>query len=175
MWWQAQPDAYHSINRWVSWHRCFIDGLAQWGHVIVRCTNVLHYYWPLWCRTGRATTCEGFSRPHRNTTYVDAAYCYRPCSVVCPSVCHSTEPYNKSSAVAEMGDRLATRDIGRKEGAAVPPLEGVLGLHLAQCGLGRGRPPCHVASWSIQPFGHNTRAEKWGGTVPRFGGSWIPI
>jgi len=22
-------------------------------------------------------------RPHRSTTYVDAAYCYRPCSVVC--------------------------------------------------------------------------------------------
>jgi len=27
---------------------------------------------------------------------------------------------NKSSAVAEMGDRLATIDIGRKVGAAVP-------------------------------------------------------
>jgi len=25
-------------------------------------------------------------RPHRNTTYVDAAYCYRPTSVVCLSV-----------------------------------------------------------------------------------------
>jgi len=28
-------------------------------------------------------------RPHRSTTYVDAAYCYRPSSVVCPSVCRS--------------------------------------------------------------------------------------
>jgi len=27
---------------------------------------------------------------------------------------------NKSSAVAEMGDRLATTDMGRKVGAAVP-------------------------------------------------------
>jgi len=25
-------------------------------------------------------------RPHRSTTYVDAAYSYRPCSVVCRSV-----------------------------------------------------------------------------------------
>ena len=25
-------------------------------------------------------------RPHRSTTYVDAAYCYRPSSVVCRSV-----------------------------------------------------------------------------------------
>jgi len=25
-------------------------------------------------------------RPHRSTTYVDAAYCYRPSSVVCLSV-----------------------------------------------------------------------------------------
>ena len=30
-------------------------------------------------------------RPHRSTTYVDAAYCYRPSSVVCRSVCHSSE------------------------------------------------------------------------------------
>jgi len=35
-------------------------------------------------------------RPHRSTTYVDAAYCYRPSSVVCRSVClsvcHASEP-----------------------------------------------------------------------------------
>jgi len=30
-------------------------------------------------------------RLHRSTTYVDAAYCYRPSSVVCRSVCHSSE------------------------------------------------------------------------------------
>jgi len=29
-------------------------------------------------------------RPHRSTT---VAYCYRPSSVVCRSVCHSSEPY----------------------------------------------------------------------------------
>jgi len=38
-------------------------------------------------------------RPHRRSTYVDAAYCYRPSSVVCRSVgwsvCHSSEPYKK--------------------------------------------------------------------------------
>jgi len=31
--------------------------------------------------------------PHRNSKYVDAAYCYRPSSVVCLSVCHTSEPY----------------------------------------------------------------------------------
>ena len=31
-------------------------------------------------------------RPHRSTTYADAAYCYRPSCVVCLYVCHSTEP-----------------------------------------------------------------------------------
>jgi len=31
-------------------------------------------------------------RPHRSTTYVDAAYSYRPSSVVCLSVCHASEP-----------------------------------------------------------------------------------
>jgi len=30
--------------------------------------------------------------PHRSTTYVDAAYCYQPSSVVCRSVCHTNEP-----------------------------------------------------------------------------------
>jgi len=31
-----------------------------------------------------------------------------------------------------------------------------LGPHLTQCRLGRGLPPYQMASWSIQPFGHNT-------------------
>ena len=41
-------------------------------------------------RSGEA--CSGLflvlflTRPHRSTTYVDAAYCYRPSSVVCRSV-----------------------------------------------------------------------------------------
>ena len=30
-----------------------------------------------------------YFRPHRSTTYIDAAYCYRPSSVVCRSVCLS--------------------------------------------------------------------------------------
>jgi len=35
-------------------------------------------------------------RPHRSTTYVDAAYCYRPSGVVCRSVCHTSEPCKNS-------------------------------------------------------------------------------
>ena len=35
-------------------------------------------------------------RAHRSTTYVDAAYCYRPSSAVCRSVCHTSEPYKNS-------------------------------------------------------------------------------
>jgi len=31
-------------------------------------------------------------RPHRSTTYVDVAYFYRLSSVVCQSVCHTSEP-----------------------------------------------------------------------------------
>jgi len=34
---------------------------------------------------------------------------------------------------------------------------GGLGPHLTQCGLGRGLPLHQVASWSIQPFGHNCK------------------
>jgi len=40
---------------------------------------------------------------------------------------------NNCSAAAEMGDRLATIDMGRKLGEAVPPFGGWgLGLHLTQ-------------------------------------------
>jgi len=54
---------------------------------------------------------------------------------------------NKSSAVAEMGDRMATIDMGRKVGrgccgGAVSPL----GHHLTQCGLGQGLPLYQLAS-----------------------------
>ena len=67
--------------------------------------------------------------------------------------------FNNSSAVAEMGDRLATVDTGRKVGRLLCPFRGEeLGPHLTQCGLRRGLSPYQVASWSIQPFGHNTPA-----------------
>ena len=48
---------------------------------------------------------------------------------------------NKSSVVAEMGDRLATIKMDRKVGADVPLFLGELGPHLIQCRLGRGVPP----------------------------------
>jgi len=35
-------------------------------------------------------------RPHDSTTQVDAAYCYRPSSVVCQSVYHTSEPCKNS-------------------------------------------------------------------------------
>jgi len=55
------------------------------------------------------------------------------------------EKSNKRSAVAEMGYRLATIDMGRKlEGCA--PFEGELGAHVTQCGLRRGLPSYQVAS-----------------------------
>jgi len=53
---------------------------------------------------------------------------------------------NKCSAVAEMGDRLATIAMGRKLGALLPFGEGELGSHVTQCRLGRALPPYQVAS-----------------------------
>jgi len=49
----------------------------------------------------------------------------------------------KSSAVAEMGDRLATVDIDRKvgEGLLCPFFYEELGSNLTQCRLSRGLPP----------------------------------
>jgi len=62
----------------------------------------------------------------------------------------------KSSAVAEMGDHLATVDIAQKVGAAVFFHGDELGPHLTHCCLGQGLPLYQVASSSIQLFGHNT-------------------
>jgi len=45
-----------------------------------------------------------------------------------------------------MGNRLATIDMGRKEGAAVSLSGGGLVPHLTQCGLGRDLRPYQVAS-----------------------------
>jgi len=55
--------------------------------------------------------------------------------------------YNKSSAVAEMGDRLATIDMDRKLGA-LPLLGGARSPSntMSQCRLSRGLPPYQVTS-----------------------------
>jgi len=60
---------------------------------------------------------------------------------------YTLDTCNKSSALAEMGDRLTTTDMGRKVGeAAVGSAGSPLGHHLTQCGLGRGLPLYQVAS-----------------------------
>ena len=57
---------------------------------------------------------------------------------------------------------VITIDMGRKKGGAVCPFRGELEPRLIQCGLGRGLLPYHVASSSIQPFGHNKHGPKTG-------------
>jgi len=56
---------------------------------------------------------------------------------------HNTD---KSSAVAEMGDRLATIGMHQKWRGAPVGAGSSLGPHLTQCGLGRGLPLYQVAS-----------------------------
>ena len=48
-----------------------------------------------------------FIRPHHGTTYIDAAYSYRPSSVVCRSVCHTSDPA-KTTAPIELPFGLRT-------------------------------------------------------------------
>ena len=62
---------------------------------------------------------------------------------------------NKSSAVAEMGDRGHNRH-GPKRGGVLCPFRGALGTRLIQCSLHGGLVLYQVASSSIQPFGHNS-------------------
>jgi len=71
-----------------------------------------------------------------------------------------------------MGDRLATIDMGRKEG--VVPLWGELGPHLTQCCLGRGTSLpsgilIHPAVWPQQVW-----TQKLGGCAPILGGGVGP-
>jgi len=74
---------------------------------------------------------------------------------------------NKSSAVAEMGDRGHSRHEPKRELLFL--FRGDLGPRLIQCGLGRGLLPYQVWSSSIQPFGHNKNGPKIGGSAPFLG------
>jgi len=82
---------------------------------------------------------------------------------------------SKSSAVAEMGDHLATIDIGRKVGGYSAPFRGGSCVPIKKCRLGRGLPPYQVVSWSIQMIGHNIHGPKIGGRGCAPLGSWVPI
>jgi len=79
-----------------------------------------------------------------------------------PAYCSEILLTNKSSAVAEMGDRGHSRHGPKREGAAVS-LSRELGPRLVQCGRGRGLLPYQAASSPIQPFGHNRHGPKLGG------------
>jgi len=70
-----------------------------------------------------------------------------------------------------MGGRLATIDMGRKVGAAMPlsGREGELCPHLTQCHLGWGLPPYQMAYSSIPVFGDNRHGPKSGAAVPLLG------
>ena len=61
-------------------------------------------------------------------------------------------------------------------GCCAPILWGQLGPHITQCHLSLGLPPYQVASWSIQPFGHNGHGLKIGegGLCPFGEWSWSP-
>ena len=61
-----------------------------------------------------------------------------------------------------MGDRLATIDIGRKVGAAVPLFVEELGPQLTQCRLGRGLPPCVMESNKLDDQSSDANIRKPG-------------
>ena len=63
---------------------------------------------------------------------------------------------NKSSAVAEMGDRCHNRHGPKRGGGVLCPFRGALGTGLIQYRLRRCLLPYQVASSSIEPFGHKS-------------------
>jgi len=64
--------------------------------------------------------------------------------------------------------------MGRKLGPVPFLWEGGTGSHVTQCRLGQGLSPYQVASWSIQPFGHNRHRPKLGAPSPFWEGAGSP-
>jgi len=78
--------------------------------------------------------------------------------------------FNKSAAVAEMGDCGHNRHGPKGGGAAVSLLQGgELAPRQTQCGLGQGLLMYEVASSSIQPIDHNRHGSKTGACAPFMG------
>ena len=94
-------------------------------------------FWTLWCN-GRLTEADTPTMCLGATpSGLISAHLHHP-AILLQARCPSYRPI----------------DMGQKLGAA--PLLGELGPHVTQCGLGWGLPPYQMASWSIQPFGHNS-------------------
>jgi len=89
---------------------------------------------------------------------------------------------NKSSAVAEVGDRLAAIDMGRKEGCCAPFGGGerwAPGPHLTQYGLAWTEVYL-CTKWHPDPSSRLDKTDMGrklgeGGCSPLFGGIWFPI
>ena len=81
---------------------------------------------------------------------------------------------NKSSAVAELGDRGHNKHGPKRQGAAVPISRGKLGPRLIQCGLSRGLLPYQVAFHPSSRLATIDMDRKLGGCAP-FRGSCDPI
>jgi len=63
--------------------------------------------------------------PHRSISYIDAACCYRPSSMVCQSICHSSEPCKTTEPTAMpfgLWARVDSRNV--LVGGPDPPCEG---------------------------------------------------
>ena len=92
------------------------------------------------------------------------------CSVV-PEIFHTQT--NKSSAVAEMGDRSHNRHRPKSGWGLCLFFWAELGPHRTQYRLDWGLPPYQVASWYIQPFCHTRHGPKIG-LCSLFGGAGSP-
>jgi len=89
--------------------------------------------------------------------------------------------FNKRSAVAEMGERLATIDMGGKLGPAVPLFRGGTGSPSNTMWPGP-RPAYLRTKWHLDPSSRLTTTDMGPkiGAVPLFrggseGGIWVPI
>ena len=81
--------------------------------------ETIRIYWICWSRTEHTVWRLGpyililsVLRPHRSTTYIDAAFCYRRSSMVCLSVCYDRECTKRTNrSRCRLGCRV-TRVVG---------------------------------------------------------------
>jgi len=73
------------------------------------------------------------------------------------------EAYLHGKGHLDPSSRLTTINLGRKFGALPPFWGGEARSPSNTKSPGPRLPPYHVASWSIQPFGHNRYGQKIGG------------
>jgi len=132
----ANLPLHHKVQKFASG-----TGSPGWSRKKGHKTDVVWWWWYEICCTWLAenTGCNKSTKIHHLCTITQL------CRALSSQLRHVSTIRNKSSAVAEIGDRGHNRH-GPKRGGAAMPLSRKLGPRLIQCGLDQGplHAKCHL-------------------------------